>query len=175
MEKTSLKVHLDVKKTPPRIFPPRVNEYAKTLEKARLNMVETGWIQTYCWWIRNSKGADVWLLCSVAPRILCREFSRMQSKNVSLFKGFIHDVILSHTFSFFVEQLDFSKTTNKRCPDLGHLDFQLGDSSGVFTFEWFSHKISPWHVPDSMTELVGWPTGTQPSLLRLSIHIGTAQ
>lgn len=47
MEKTSLKVHLEVKKTSPRIFPPRVNEYAKTLEKARLNMVETGWIRTW--------------------------------------------------------------------------------------------------------------------------------
>ena len=59
----------------PRIFPPRVNEYAKTLEKARLNMggnrMDSN-LTNHGWWIRNSKGADVWLLFSVAPTIWCR-------------------------------------------------------------------------------------------------------
>ena len=167
MEKTSLKVHLEVKKTSnfSTDFPTKGQRVCQNIGEGQVehggnrmdsNLTVGGYeipkeqMCGCCVQLHQGFYAENFLGCKVKMWV------------------YLKVLYMTSYFLFFVEQLDFSKTTNKRCPDLGHLDFQVGDSSGVFTLEWFSHKISPWHVP-------GWPTGTQPSLLRLSIHIGTAQ
>ena len=69
-------------------LPPRVNEYAKTLEKARLNggnRMDSN-LMNHCWWIQNAKGVDgcVAVVFSCTKDLMPRNF-RMLSKNVSFF------------------------------------------------------------------------------------------